>query len=61
MEFVEGRTLADVLVERRAPEHGRSRSSSRSGSRTALSVAHAQGIVHRDIKPANVMVTREGR
>ena len=61
MEFVEGRTLADVARERSASPRRCRRSSWRRRSRTRSSVAHAQGIVHRDIKPANVMVTREGK
>ncbi len=60
MEFVEGRTLADVLAAGRKPTPMQSvELAQRIGQ--ALSIAHAQGIVHRDIKPANVMVTREGK
>jgi serine/threonine-protein kinase len=60
MEFVEGRTLADVLSSGRRPTPMQSvELAQRIGQ--ALAVAHAQGIVHRDIKPANVMVTREGK
>jgi eukaryotic-like serine/threonine-protein kinase len=59
MEYVEGRTLRDVLVEegrllpRRALEIT-------ADVCTALDVAHRAGIVHRDIKPGNVMLTRSG-
>ncbi|MDQ1683070.1 MAG: eukaryotic-like serine/threonine-protein kinase [Frankiaceae bacterium] len=59
MEFVDGRTLREVLHEegrlmpRRALEIGAEICS-------ALEYSHEHGIVHRDIKPANVMLTRTG-
>ena len=60
MEFVEGRTLADVLSSGKRPSTLQSVELAQKIAQ-ALSVAHEQGIVHRDIKPANVMVTREGK
>ena len=58
MEYVEGRTLRDLLQKRRP------------GLREALDItaqiacglaaAHASGIVHRDIKPENIMVGSSG-
>ncbi|HEX6844556.1 MAG TPA: protein kinase, partial [Actinomycetota bacterium] len=60
MEFIEGRTLADVLASGKRPTPIQSvELAQRVGQ--ALAAAHDQGIVHRDIKPANVMVTREGK
>jgi eukaryotic-like serine/threonine-protein kinase len=59
MEFVEGRTLRDVLAgdgrlhPRRAAEIGESVC-------RALASAHKQGLVHRDVKPGNVMLTPSG-
>ena len=59
MEYVEGRTLRDVLqtegrlLPQRALEVV-------ADICTALDVAHGAGIVHRDIKPANVMLTPRG-
>jgi serine/threonine-protein kinase len=59
MEYVEGRTLREVLAEegrllpRRALEIT-------ADVCAALEVAHRAGIVHRDIKPANVMLTPSG-
>jgi beta-lactam-binding protein with PASTA domain/tRNA A-37 threonylcarbamoyl transferase component Bud32 len=58
MEFVEGRTLRDVLAAgrlhpRRAAEVGESLC-------RALASAHKQGLVHRDVKPGNVMLTPSG-
>ncbi|MEJ7706469.1 MAG: Stk1 family PASTA domain-containing Ser/Thr kinase [Nocardioidaceae bacterium] len=59
MEYVEGRTLRDVLREGRKilPE----RALEITGSvLDALDYSHRAGIVHRDIKPANVMLTPTG-
>ncbi len=59
MEFVEGRTLRDVLRERRRilPERALEITA---GILSALDYSHRMGIVHRDIKPANVMLTPSG-
>ncbi len=59
MEYVEGRTLRDILKSagrlpgRRAMEIG-------ADICAALDFSHRNGIVHRDIKPANVMITPAG-
>ena len=59
MELVQGRNLRDVvrsegaLLPRRVAEIGVAVAS-------ALSAAHAQGLVHRDIKPANILLTADG-
>ncbi len=59
MEYVEGRTLRDVLqqegrfTERRAMEIT-------SDVCAALDYSHRMGIIHRDIKPANVMLCQDG-
>lgn len=59
MEFVEGRTLKEVLtaegriMPQRAMEIVADVCS-------ALDFSHRNGIVHRDIKPANVMLTKTG-
>jgi serine/threonine protein kinase len=59
MEYVEGRTLRDLLLEdgRLLPERALEITAEICA---ALEVAHAAGIVHRDIKPANVMVNAAG-
>jgi serine/threonine-protein kinase len=60
MEFIEGRTLADLLASGRRPSPMQAVELAERVT-VALAAAHAQGIVHRDIKPANIMVTRDGQ
>jgi beta-lactam-binding protein with PASTA domain/tRNA A-37 threonylcarbamoyl transferase component Bud32 len=60
MEYVEGRTLADLIagggriMPDRAIEIG-------IDVCHALEAAHAQGVIHRDIKPGNIMLDENGR
>ena len=59
MEYVEGRTLRDILrTEGRLPARRAMEITSEVCG--ALDFSHRNGIVHRDIKPANVMITRDG-
>jgi serine/threonine-protein kinase len=59
MEYVDGRTLRDLLRDDRRllPERA---VEIVDGVLRALDYSHRNGIVHRDIKPANVMLTRTG-
>jgi serine/threonine protein kinase len=60
MEYVAGRTLADVLAtEGPFPPERAAAVSARVAE--ALSFAHEAGLVHRDVKPANVMITERGQ
>jgi serine/threonine-protein kinase len=59
MEFIEGRTLREVIREEGPllPE----RAAEIAGDVcAALAFAHSHGIVHRDVKPANIMMTKNG-
>ncbi|MBA2774204.1 MAG: Stk1 family PASTA domain-containing Ser/Thr kinase [Nocardioidaceae bacterium] len=59
MEYVEGRTLRDILREGRKILPVRALEISASVL-NALDYSHRAGIIHRDIKPANVMLTPSG-
>ncbi len=59
MEYVKGRTLADVIAE--GPMDPLEVTALAVQVVDALAAAHAKGIVHRDIKPANIMVTHDGQ
>jgi serine/threonine protein kinase len=59
MEFVEGRTLRDLLRDdgRLPPKRA---AQITDGVLRVLDYSHRNGIVHRDIKPGNVILTRSG-
>jgi len=59
MEFVEGRTLAELLAGGGPIVQGRAIDIAMDVCR-ALEAAHAQGVIHRDIKPGNVMLNERG-
>ncbi len=59
MEFLPGRTLAQILQEEGALPPRRVAEITQQLA-SALDYAHAQGFVHRDIKPSNVIVDDQG-
>src|SRR3984893_443257 len=58
MEFIDGQTLRECLLDRQSdlPTLLRYLQHSAEG----LAKAHAAGMVHRDLKPDNIMITRDG-
>jgi serine/threonine protein kinase len=59
MEFVEGRTLHDLLRDgKRLPPKRAAETTD--GVLRVLDYSHRNGIVHRHIKPGNVILTRSG-
>ena len=59
MEFVDGKTIADMVHGRPLDPDEALRYAAEIAA--GLETAHEKGIVHRDLKPANVKVTTEGR
>src|SRR5215210_7378083 len=60
MEYIEGRTLKDLILARGPLPVERAVSYARQ-ILGAVRLAHRKGIVHRDIKPHNVLVDTDGR
>lgn len=58
MEYVEGRTLAEVLAQ--GPLDAEKAIELLRPLASALDHAHKQGVVHRDVKPANILVREDG-
>jgi eukaryotic-like serine/threonine-protein kinase len=59
MEFVDGRTLRDILKSEGSLPPRRAEEIT-ADICAALDFSHRNGIIHRDIKPANVMITPAG-
>ncbi|MBV8645435.1 MAG: serine/threonine protein kinase, partial [Candidatus Eremiobacteraeota bacterium] len=59
MDYVEGRSLQDVVADD-GPLDSEHTAIVGMGVARALAAAHALGIVHRDVKPANVIVDPQG-
>jgi serine/threonine protein kinase len=59
LEFVDGPTLADRIIEGPMPLDEALVMARQIAE--ALEVAHEQGIVHRDLKPANIKVRPDGQ
>ncbi len=58
MEYVEGRTLKDMIAEGPLPPEKALQVALEISD--ALEEAHAKGIIHRDLKPANIMLAHSG-
>jgi hypothetical protein len=59
MDFIEGRSLAEVLRARTLP--GKEAARLLETLAEAVHYAHSQGVVHRDLKPSNVLIDAAGR
>lgn len=59
MEYIDGVTLKE-LIQRKAPFHNDETLGVAIQIASALSEAHANGVIHRDIKPQNILVTGQG-
>jgi serine/threonine-protein kinase len=57
MEYVNGRTLADILKEGTVPAMRAAQIADSVAG--ALGFAHRSGVVHRDVKPANILVSTD--
>ena len=60
MEYVEGRSLADIL-RADGPMPADRAADIAVDVAAALDAAHRQGMVHMDVKPGNVLITEEGQ
>lgn len=60
MEFVDGRTLKEIITEQGKIEQGEAVRCALQ-ILAALSHAHQRGIIHRDVKPQNILVSRSGQ
>ena len=59
MQFIEGQTLADLMLSRKPSILEVSQWGAEVAD--ALDEAHRHGLVHRDIKPQNIMITSKGQ
>ena len=59
MQFIEGRSLADILAQ--GPQRSADAASILRRCAHAIQTAHEAGVVHRDIKPSNILIDQAGQ
>src|SRR3954449_355487 len=60
MEYVEGRSLSDI-IRTDGPLHPRRSAEITADVAAALGFAHRNGVVHRDVKPGNIIISPSGQ
>jgi serine/threonine-protein kinase len=60
MEYVEGRTLSEI-IRTEGPLHPNRAAEITADVAAALAFAHRNGVIHRDIKPGNILITSTGQ
>jgi serine/threonine-protein kinase len=60
MEYVEGRTLSEI-IRTEGPLHPNRGAEVTADVAAALAFAHRNGVIHRDIKPGNILITSTGQ
>jgi serine/threonine protein kinase/outer membrane protein assembly factor BamB len=61
MQFIEGRSLADVIAQHSGQLSPHQVAEWGLQAADALAHAHQRGVVHRDVKPSNLLLDEEGR
>ena len=61
MQFIEGRSLAEVLAQRTEPLEVQTVADWGLQAAEALAHAHQRDVIHRDVKPSNLLLDEEGR
>ncbi len=61
MQFIEGRSLAQVLTDHRAALPSEQVAQIGLQAADALAHAHQRGVIHRDVKPSNLLLDEEQR
>ena len=61
MQFIDGRSLAEVLAEAKRPLGSQQVAEWGLQAAEALAHAHHRGVIHRDVKPSNLLLDRENR